>query len=163
MVDTLEKTLDKGVAPLENTMGSFAISSRWGPNFNLNLSMMTKDKIRYAPKEQEKNPAATASKELKGIEEKAEQIQQPPVTGGAPKSADKQIEERQAKQAAAQEILIEGFANYRDASQSQGDGEFSARVIPMLNQMLSSFKRLQSKWGELATATGFHTKAECKV
>jgi len=156
MADSLEKLLEKNIAPMENTQGSFAISNHWGPTYSFDLVTFIKTKVRRAAPE--KKPVEDFKKEIEKVKNNAEKEVGKEIT---PNDKDELISSYNRVDTVKSEVA-EGLKNYVIASKTAEDMTMISQVAPMIIDMQQSFNRLNVQYNGLAEVLNFSNKNACK-
>lgn len=161
MADSLEKLLSKSISPKENTQGSFALSSHWGPTFSFDLTTYVKSKIsKVSP---EKDSGEEMNKKTKQEEEKQKiEEERKKNTTSEDKTAQEILEDAIKSRDEIKAKFESGLENYKVASDASGDLTMRSKVTPLIIQMQGSFKNLNVKYNNLATTLKFLEKEECQ-
>ena len=159
MTDALTKALETNVSPLENTTGGFAISSRWGPKFSLNLITGIKAtfKAAFTP-----DKTSEISKIQSAINKTTADNKPPTPAVAVDESAEDAARRKQAEQEAQATAAIDTIKNYQNSSQAISDQEFYSRVSPLLDQMLNIFTTIQGQYAGIADTSQLDKKDTCK-
>jgi hypothetical protein len=171
MVDIMDKTLQKNVTPLENSMQSWGTSNRWGPTlaFNLNtitqrfISPLTHHDLRPFPTDKEK--ADKHAEQANETAKKTDDTNTPPApasTVKVEKAADNLNRKIKTIQEAKTEFQ-ENLKNYKLTGDARSDQIAHSKVISKLNELKASFESILGKHMKLSSGTGLGEKTECKI
>lgn len=174
MTDILETMTDQGVAPLENTTGAWALSSRWTPNFSIGFSVTQKrKKPNLSPMSQkEKNDANdTYAGRAGSFLSVADSILSDTLTLDEKVNTFESLKidsdtfnpkEYLLKIAEAQKEWEDTISSYTKFIQIKSAQTFAANMTNLFSQWGKSFAAIDSKWMSLAIALELNTKNKCK-
>lgn len=158
MADALDKALETNVTPMENTTGSFAISSRWGPNFSFNLTTALKSKLKLLFKKPE-----DPTKKVQEAIDKQKADSKPAETNVPSQESGQEAMSRVLEEEAEQtEAVLKELKNYRNSGSVISDQEVFSRVTPLLEQMRASFERLHGKYSMIVGSIELNKKPQCE-
>ncbi|MBU0727648.1 hypothetical protein KKA95_03100 [Patescibacteria group bacterium] len=143
MVDALDKALETNVSPLENTTGSFGISSRWGPKFSFNLVTALKSKFKVVLPPDNQKTAMQKADEARAASLAENGMVEPTISTG--ESGVEELARKQEQEQTSSATVLNDLKNYRVSNVAISDQSFSSRVLPLFQQMLKSFERIESK------------------
>lgn len=159
MVDALEQALQTNVSPLENTTSSFGISSKFGPNFSFNLMTATKKKLKFKNTGTASASIQTASREFDEVDKENSPKD---LTIPTPETPAEKIAKKEALKQKRLDATRDAAEQYNWSSGAISDIEMGMRVIPLLNQMQSSFENIQAKYEGIISATALNEKKVCE-
>ena len=161
MSDSLEKLLSKSISPKENTQGSFALSSHWGPTFSFDLTTLVKSKLAKPRPEKEVGKEIddnVSNGKAKTETEEARKLNTTKDEQTAQQESEAIIKSRDEIKAR----FVSGLENYKVASDASGDQIMRNKVLPLISQMKTSFNNLNVKYNNLTTTLKFLDKKECQ-
>lgn len=160
IVDTLDKILEKNVAPMQNTMGTFAISNAFKPGLSMNLTVAVKNLVHLA-EGYRPSPPEEVSKQLKQSEkDKETQSIQPQIPSGDPPEVvlERELKARREKV----EARLDTYKNFRRNTKTLADQQLATRVPTLLLQMTDMFDGIQSQYAQLANIK-LDKKSQCQL
>ncbi len=173
MTDVVDRMLGKAVTPLENTTQAFGISSRFGPQFSFDLNTRFKAIFRRDKKttpsdvENTKQALRKLEQDRAGRADPDSEVSDPkivPKVDDPTESAGERVSRFENYVEEKQNQYEDEFKVYvRSTSEAVADQEFDGRIRPLLNQMLSSFRRIHTNISSISVSTNLTEKPACST